>query len=122
MNQDIQKRPGIKWPICTILIITALGALGYWGFYKFQSERALSAGPKTSIVAPPSNLGALSSIQKSKTYRGGLPAYFLIGFSAVMTTILGGILYLWWSLKDWEGGKKYGEDDDSTIGGKAPRT
>ena len=31
-----------------------------------------------------------------------------------MTAILGGILYLWWSLKDWEGGKKYGEEDTPT--------
>jgi hypothetical protein len=28
-----------------------------------------------------------------------------------MIFILGGILYLWWSLKDWEGGKKYGEEN-----------
>ena len=105
-----------------MLIIIALGALGYWGFSKFQIERELSADPKNSIVAPTSNMRALSSIQKSETYRGSLPTYFLIGFAAAMTTILCGILYLWWSLKDWEGGKKYGEDDDSTINSKTSRT
>ena len=28
-----------------------------------------------------------------------------------MAAVLGAILYLWWSLKDLEGGKRYGEGD-----------
>ncbi len=41
-----------------------------------------------------------------------MPFYFLIAFAGVMTAILGTILYLWWSLKDWEGGKKYGDEEE----------
>ena len=129
MSQDTQKRSGIKWPICTILILGFLGAVGYWGYGKFQSERAQRAVPKTSLAAPalrapagqpPPKALALPSAPKGETYRGGLPIYFLIGFATVMTALLGGILYLWWSLKDWEGGKKYGEDDGPATGGNSP--
>ena len=45
----------------------------------------------------------------SPNYRGQLPGYFLVGFAFLMTVILGTILYLWWSLRELEGGKRYGE-------------
>jgi hypothetical protein len=35
-----------------------------------------------------------------------------VGFALVMTAILGSIIYFWWSLKDLEGGRRYGEDEE----------
>ncbi len=121
MNTEKKTGNKLKWPICTLLIVTAISALIYYGYTKFEAEQAIMAEKAASFSAPaPRPSGGASLRASSETalragagqaYRGGLPFYLLVGFAAVMTTILGGILYLWWSLKDWEGGKKYGEED-----------
>ncbi len=112
MSPGVKKSSGLKWPICTILIIAAIGATIYWGYAKFEAERLIMTGNNSSFSNPASKSSQTSNVKSNspQTYRSGLPFYFLAGFAVIMTVILGGILYLWWSLKDWEGGKKYGEE------------
>ncbi len=108
MSAEAKKKTSLKWPICTIIIIGAISALAYWGYTEFQAERAMTA---PAISAPKAPGAASGQTAAPQAYRGGLPFYLIAGFAGVMTVILGGILYLWWSLKDWEGGKKYGEEE-----------
>ena len=116
MNEGAKKSGGLKWPICSMLIIAAIGATVYWGYTKFKAEQLMAAGSGPSISVPASPSPGTSSKENtsSQTYRSRLPLFLLVGFAAMMIVILGGILYLWWSLKDWEGGKKYGEEAPPT--------
>jgi hypothetical protein len=115
MSVEKKTGGGLKWPICTLLIVAAIGALIYHGYTKFEAEEAIMAKRAASVSAPAPRTSGDASLQPNtgQAYRGGLPLYLLVGFAAVMAAFLGGILYLWWSLKDWEGGKKYGEEDAS---------
>ncbi len=120
MSAEKTARSGIKWPVCTLLLVIGLGALGYFGYSKFAEERAsIPAAPASSAPAQisPAQVapapGARGPSAGEQAYRGALPFYFLIAFAGVMAAILGTILYLWWSLKDWEGGKKYGEEESA---------
>lgn len=112
MREGVKKSGGLKWPICTILIIAAIGGTIYWGYAKFETEQLMIAGNNSSISDPASQSSHISNEKPDppQTYRSGLPFYLLAGFAVIMTVILGGILCLWWSLKDWEGGKKYEEE------------
>lgn len=112
MGEGVKKSSSLKWPICTILIIAAIGAMIYWGYAKFEAEQLMTVGKNYSISDPASQSSRTSNEKSDspQTYRNELPFYLLAGFAAIMTVILGGILYLWWSLKDWEGGKKYEEE------------
>ena len=88
--------------------------MGYWTYSKFQEEQmVIAASQSAPAPATPSDINAGPIGQGTHSYRTGLPPALLVGFAALMITILGTILYLWWSLKDWEGGKKYGEGEDS---------
>ncbi|HJP13880.1 MAG: hypothetical protein QF701_06885 [Nitrospinota bacterium] len=123
MSGEKETGVGLKWPICTMLIVAAISALIYYGYTKFEAEQAIMA-ERAASSAPAHRPSVGESLQPSgetalrpgagQAYRGGLSFYLLVGFAVVMTAILGGILYLWWSLKDWEGGKKYGEEDTPT--------
>jgi hypothetical protein len=120
MSTEKTARSGIKWPVCTMLLVIGLGALGYFSYSKFLEERA--AGPAAQApaqISPGQITPAPGAVGPSAggppagepAYRTVIPFYFLIGFAVLMTAILGTILYLWWSLKDWEGGKKYGDEE-----------
>ena len=118
MSAEKTARSGIKWPVCTMLLVVGLGAMGYFTYTKFLEERA--AGPAAPAVSAPAQIspaqntparGAVEPSAGEQAYRTVFPFYFLIAFAGVMTAILGTILYLWWSLKDWEGGKKYGDEE-----------
>ncbi|MCY3824677.1 MAG: hypothetical protein OXG62_12490 [Nitrospinae bacterium] len=97
------KKTGLKWPVCTVLILALVGGMVYWGYTAFQAEQAMIQAKAPAVAsganAPPVN------------YRSLLPPYFLVGFAIVMAAILGSIIYFWWSLKDWEGGKRYGDEE-----------
>ncbi|MBI2132043.1 MAG: hypothetical protein HYT99_04400 [Candidatus Tectomicrobia bacterium] len=112
---------GVGWPLCTLLLVLGLGALGWWSYAKWQEEKAVQQrspqaarqGPQT--VQPPAPAvrqgpprSAAPVPSPGDAYRS-LPAYLIAGFGAVMVLLLGAILYLWWSLKDLEGGKRVGE-------------
>jgi nitrogen fixation-related uncharacterized protein len=97
------KKGGLKWPVCTLLILALLGGMIYWGYTAFQAEQAMIQA-KAPAVASGANAPTVS-------YRSVLPPYFLVGFALVMTAILGSIIYFWWSLKDWEGGRRYGDEE-----------
>ena len=104
------KKTGLKWPVCTVLILALVGGMIYWGYTAFQAEQAIiqakTAPPaQTTGAAPGANAPPVA-------YRSALPQYFLVGFALVMTAIMGSIIYFWWSLKDWEGGRRYGEEDE----------
>lgn len=105
------KKASLKWPVCTVLILALLGGMIYWGYTAFQAEQAMiqaiAPPPKASGAAPGANAPPVS-------YRSSLPPYFLVGFAIVMAAILGSIIYFWWSLKDWEGGKRYGDEEAET--------
>ena len=102
------KRTGLKWPVCTVLILALLGGMIYWGYTAFQAEQAMIQA-KTPAKTPGGAASAAGS--EPVAYRSALPHYFLVGFALVMTAILGSIIYFWWSLKDWEGGKRYGDEE-----------
>ncbi len=88
--------------------------MGYWTYSKYQEEQSMIAVSQSAPApAAPSGITARPIGQGTHSYRTALPQIFLIGFAGVMIAILGTILYLWWSLKDWQGGKKYGENEDS---------
>ncbi len=103
------KKTGLKWPVCTVLILALLGGMIYWGYTAFQAEQAMiqAKAPKQATGSAPSVAGA-----PPVAYRSALPSYFLVGFAIVMTAILGSIIYFWWSLKDLEGGRRYGEEEE----------
>ena len=103
------KKTGLKWPVCTVLILALLGGMFYWGYTAFQAEQAMM---QAKTPAQTTGGGAASVANApSVAYRSALPHYFLVGFALVMTAILGSIIYFWWSLKDWEGGRRYGEEE-----------
>ncbi|MDE0330801.1 MAG: hypothetical protein OXL41_02950 [Nitrospinae bacterium] len=105
------KKTGLKWPVCTVLILALLGGMIYWGYTAFQAEQAMmqanatAPAPKAPGAAPGANAPSVS-------YRSLLPPYFLVGFAIVMAAILGSIIYFWWSLKDMEGGRRYGDEKE----------
>jgi hypothetical protein len=111
----------IKWPICTTLILALFVGLGYWSYTIFTADKMNVRKNKSgsSVGFPPiaerlpshdSNL--LSAKEPIRpNYRDQLPGYFLVGFVFLMTAILGTILYLWWSLRELEGGKRYGDGE-----------
>jgi len=119
-------KKGLAWPVCTLSLVLGLGALGWWSYAKWQEEQTVrrsspqavqqsaqapapqAAAPPVSPQGPPQ--AAAPAPSPGDAYRS-LPTYFIAGFGAVMVLILGAILYLWWSLKDLEGGKRYGEGD-----------
>ena len=105
------KTASIKWPVCTILILALLGGMIYWGYTAFQAEQTMT---RATIAPPAQKAGGAAPAVGSKpvAYRSALPLYFLVGFALVMTAILGSIIYFWWSLKDLEGGKRYGEEEE----------
>ena len=102
------KKTGLKWPVCTVLILALLGGMVYWGYTAFQAEQAMirAKAPVQATGSAPPAAGA-----SPVAYRSALPPYFLVGFALVMAAILGSIIYFWWSLKDWEGGKRYGDEE-----------
>lgn len=103
------KKASLKWPVCTALILALLGGMIYWGYTAFQAEQAMIQ----TIAPPPKAAGAAPGANAPPaTYRSLLPPYFLVGFALVMTAILGSIIYFWWSLKDLEGGRRYGEEEE----------
>ena len=105
------KTASIKWPVCTILILALVGGMIYWGYTAFQAEQTMT---RATITAPAQKAGGAAPAVGSKpvAYRSALPLYFLVGFALVMTAILGSIIYFWWSLKDLEGGKRYGDEEE----------
>lgn len=92
----------MKWPICSAIILSVLLGLGYITLNKYQSAPSGLKAEKT-ISTPTTNL--------NKNYRSSLSREFIFIFGIIMLIIMSTIIYLWWSLKDWEGGKKYGEED-----------
>lgn len=101
-------KAGVGWPVCTILILALLGGVAWWGYAEFRAERqALTRAATPAQEAP---AGAASA---PAAYRAAFSSYFLAGFAAVMAAILGAIIYFWWSLKDLEGGRRYGEGEES---------
>ena len=101
------KKGGLKWPVCTVLIIALLGGMVYWGYTAFEAEQAMIRANAPAQAASASGANA-----PPVAYRSALPSYFLVGFALVMAAILGGIIYFWWSLKDLEGGRRYGEEEE----------
>lgn len=102
------KKAGLKWPVCTVLIIALLGGMIYWGYTAFQAEQAMIQAKARTQSA---HVAASGANAPPVAYRSALPSYFLVGFALVMTAILGSIIYFWWSLKDLEGGRRYGEEE-----------
>ena len=94
--------------MCTVLILALLGGMVYWGYTAFQAEQAMirAKAPVQATGSAPPAAGA-----SPVAYRSALPPYFLVGFALVMAAILGSIIYFWWSLKDLEGGRRYGEEE-----------
>ncbi len=105
------KKGGLKWPVCTVLILALVGGMIYWGYTAFQAEQAMT---QARVSAPAQATGGAATVAGTRpvAYRSALPLYFLVGFALVMTAILGSIIYFWWSLKDLEGGRRYGEEDE----------
>ena len=36
------KKRGLKWPVCTILILALVGGMIYWGYTAFETEQAMT--------------------------------------------------------------------------------
>ena len=98
------KKTGLKWPVFTALILALLGGMVYRGYTVFEAEQAMIQA-KAPAAASGANAPPVS-------YRSLLPPYFLVGFAVVMAAILGSIIYFWWSLKDLEGGRRYGDEEE----------
>jgi hypothetical protein len=97
--------------------VIGIGALGYWTYSKYQEEQAMvTSSRSSSSPTVPSDINVGPIGQGTHSYRTELPVAFLVGFAVVMIGILGTILYFWWSLKDWEGGKKYGDEEPPHAG------
>ena len=82
------------------------------GLHRIRSRT--SHDPGESGRAPAQTTGGAATVAGTQpvAYRSVLPLYFLVGFALVMTAILGSIIYFWWSLKDLEGGRRYGEEEE----------
>lgn len=107
-----KNQSNLKWPVCTLLLVLGIGAMGYWTYSKYQEEQTIiKSRISAPIPASQSDITVGPIGQGTHSYRTEFPLTLLIVFSVVMIFILGTILYLWWSLKDWEGGKKYGEEE-----------
>lgn len=111
MSAGESPKSKMKWPICTLIIVLVAGGVSYWGYTKFQQEQTAIArrakpAPQAS-QAPQASAGITAGPigQGTHAYRSGMPLYLIGGFAVLMTLILGVIIYLWWSLKDLEGGK-----------------
>lgn len=107
------RRSGLKWPACTLLILAILGGTAYWGYDRFQAERAMTKERAAAQARKAGEAAAASPAQA--TYRSVFPLSFLVGFALVMAAILGSIIYFWWSLKDMEGGRRYGEEEEKAA-------
>ncbi len=110
----------LQWPVCTLLFLLGMGVLGWWSYTKYMEEQAARAAPapRAEAVLPPIAQRPAPPPAPSperEAYRV-LPAYFIAGFALVMAALLGTILWLWWSLKDLEGGKRVGEGDTKSSG------
>ena len=103
------KKTGLKWPVCTVLILALLGGMIYWGYTAFQAEQAITQA-RVATPAPKAPGAAPGANAPPVAYRS-LPPYFVEGFALVMAAIMGAIIYFWWSLKDLEGGRRYGEEE-----------
>ncbi len=103
------KKAGVKLPICTILILTLLGGVIYWGYAKFDAEQTIARKTASAPVQEAASGASLPPV----TYRSAFPLYFLVGFAIAMALIMGSIVYFWWSLKDMEGGRRYGEEEET---------
>ena len=99
----MSEKKGIKWPICSAIILSVLLSLGYITFNKYQGTPSKTIVENT-VSTPKTSLN-------NNNYRSTLSKEFIFIFGIIMLTIMTTIIYLWWSLKDWEGGKKYGEED-----------
>ena len=98
----MSEKKGMKWPICSAIILSVVFGLGYITFNKYQTTPSEMKAQKT-IKTPKTNI--------NKNYRTALSKEFIFIFGIIMLIIMSTIIYLWWSLKDWEGGKKYGEEN-----------
>ncbi|MEE9276125.1 MAG: hypothetical protein V3V62_12535, partial [bacterium] len=83
MSGDAARRKGIKWPVCTLLILLALGSVGYWGYAKFRAGQAARIESPARAQAP-AKAGAPLKDPPPAAYRSRLPFYFLVAFSVVM--------------------------------------
>lgn len=100
------KKSGFKWPVCALLILAILGGTIYWGYDRFRAEQALTKAAGGAAAQRAGEAGAPAA------YRAAFSAPFLAGFALVMAAILGSVIYFWWSLKDLEGGRRYGEEEE----------
>tara|TARA_B110000014_G_C19650114_1_gene342291 strand:- start:59 stop:391 length:333 start_codon:yes stop_codon:yes gene_type:complete len=98
----LSEKKGMKWPICSAIILSVLLGLGYITLNKYQNT---PSGVKTEKMISTPTTGL------NNNYRSSLSKEFIFIFGIIMLIIMSTIIYLWWSLKDWEGGKKYGEED-----------
>ena len=102
----MSEKKGMKWPICSAIILSVLLGLGYITLNKYQST---PSGVKTEKMISTPTTGL------NNNYRSSLSKEFIFVFGIIMLIIMSTIIYLWWSLKDWEGGKKYGEENLEEI-------
>ena len=51
MSGEKETGVGLKWPICTMLIVAAISALIYYGYTKFEAEQAIMA--ERAASSPP---------------------------------------------------------------------
>ncbi|MBI3127704.1 MAG: hypothetical protein HYZ11_08890 [Candidatus Tectomicrobia bacterium] len=117
MSAAPPSRRAIALSFYILLLAAGTGALVWHGYGKWQEEQALRQARQLQAQAArpaapaPQQAAPQARPSPGEGYRG-LPAYFIAGFGAVMALILGVILYLWWSLKDLEGGRRYGEGEE----------
>ena len=111
MSAEKTVRSGIKWPVCTLLLVIGLGALGYFGYSKFMEERAGTAAPAVStpaqmtpgLKAPAPGGGGPSAAGVSagdQAYRGVFPFYFLKHIARFLVRFGEGVQAHSHSLKD----------------------
>ncbi len=83
MKTNEEKRGGIKWPVCTLLLVIGIGAMGYWTYSKYQEEQTVIAASQSAPAATaPSDINAGPIGQGTHSYRTGLPPALLVGFAA----------------------------------------
>ena len=103
------KKSGFKWPVCALLTLAILGGTIYWGYDRFRAEQTLT---KAAVGEAAQRAGEAGAATAPAAYRAAFSAPFLAGFALVMAAILGSVIYFWWSLKDLEGGRRYGEEEE----------